>query len=308
MKKVLFIILFVAAFTNVKSQTWCPPGATWYYEHFTWDPWLGGNISYLKYEYKADTIINGINCKKVDKYHQTLFTQSIYTYADNDRVYMLRDSIFYPVYDFTASVGDTMIIPGGIDITYNGFCNNPFGAAKIDSSGTMIINGESLRYICVSPTPTSQWGIHGKIIEKVGPSKGVLASFEPTMVSYALCGVICPSPPVISLRCYSDDNFPLYTLGLVACDYISSVSEYNNSNFIFLSPNPSNNFINVNYKKSIVPEYYQIMDITGKIIVSDNITENTFIINTEKFQNGVYVLCLTDRNKNVSTKRFSVVK
>jgi len=301
-------LLLHIAFQNTKAQTWCPAGAIWHYKHYTWDPWLGGNLTYLKYQYVSDTTIGGINCKRVDKYFQTTFSQSIYTYADSDRVYMLRDTIFYPVYNFNASVGDTMIIPGGIDVTYNGICTNPFGAIRIDSAGTVNVNGELLRYICVSPTPTSQWGISGRIVEKIGPTYGHLASFEPTLVDFYLCGVVCPSPAVISLRCYSDDNFSQYSIGTLPCDYVSSITEYLTSNLLNLFPNPANNFINVNYTGKEAPQSYTIRDIFGNVIVSKNISSNNFTISTEALQQGIYFLSIVTSQKNECTKRVSIIK
>ncbi|MBL7889920.1 MAG: hypothetical protein JNL24_10220 [Bacteroidia bacterium] len=195
------LILFFFCFCTSYAQTWCPAGATWHYGYATWDPWSGGDIGYLKYEYVGDTIINTINAKRINKYVKTNYMESFYTYADSNKVYIYHNNTFFTLYDFSAQPGDTLTVPGKMDSWYSSWCTDSLGKIIVDSIGTTIINGESLRYLYVSPTATSQWGYNAKIIEKIGPVSNNISPFEPTIVSVINCSVVCPTPDQRSFRC-----------------------------------------------------------------------------------------------------------
>lgn len=247
MRKIIFLSFFFC-FSFSHAQMWCPPGATWYYGYYTWDPWLGGDIGYLKYEYSNDTIINSINVKKIDKYVKTNYMESFYMYADSDKVYIYHNNSFFPLYNFSAQPGDTLIVPGKMDSWYSSWCTDSLGKLTVDSIGTTTINGQTLRYICVSPTPTSQWGYNAKIIEKVGPVSNDMSPFEPTIVNFINCNVVCPSPDQRSFRCYSDNTFGSYSLAASACDFeVSTADNLNMQNFQ-LFPNPAHELINIEFE------------------------------------------------------------
>ena len=67
MKKLILLWTIVFSFGGY-SQEWAPIGATWHYsEKFIF--WNPIDEDYIKYESVKDTLINGINCKKIIKRH-----------------------------------------------------------------------------------------------------------------------------------------------------------------------------------------------------------------------------------------------
>lgn len=287
---------------------WCPPGATWHYGYYTWEPWSGGDIGYLKYEYSNDTIINSINVKKIDKYVKTNYMESFYTYADSDRVYIYHNNFFSTLYDFSAQPGDTLIIPGKMDSWYSAWCTDSLGKIRVDSIGTTSINGQPLRYICVSPISSSQWGYNAKIIEKIGPVSNNMSPFEPTIVSVINCNVVCPTPDQRSFRCYSDNTFGNYSLGTSACDFEVSVTD-NLTVFNFqLFPNPTHELINIEFEaKNSDLITLTILNQLGQKVHSEpfktDLGKQQKTISISKLLKGFYIVRI-EKNKIAYSSKF----
>ncbi len=96
--KTLFISILVltASFTAL-AQKWALPSSKWIISY----AWLSPTY-YYTVKVETDTIIDGINCKKIGQY------SPIYTYESNDTVYIRLGGQFRPTYYFNASVGDTI--------------------------------------------------------------------------------------------------------------------------------------------------------------------------------------------------------
>jgi hypothetical protein len=240
------------------------------------------STGYYKTTYIGDTLIGTNLCKILDKklYSYSPITQldtislpAEYTYSDADKVYIYRFNSFYTLYDFSASVGDSIIIPGTNQ--YSSSVCDSVGAVKVDSVGTMLINGLSLRYISVSPTPTSKWGWNARIVEKIGP----LYNYNSSSFSYLFpikldyCGMALDEyPEGGSLRCYQDDGFLPYSAGLASdCDYIATdISEQTETGkTIFIYPNPSNGEMTISTSKPLEQNAsFEVYDIAGRLVKS----------------------------------------
>lgn len=308
MKKIILFFALLLSIT-VKSQTWCAPGATWYYGYTIWQV-----TGFYKISYTGDTIINSNSCKILSKtkvqhnlstgIQDTTYLNDEYTYADANKVYVYRLGNFYTLYDFSANVGDTITVAG---YPIHSGCDS-IGKVKVDSVGTLTINSENLRYISVSPVGVSAWGWHSRIVEKIGPVNypPYYTYLFPQTLDY--CGfMLDENGEEGSFRCYSDSIFGSYTTTSVGCDFTVSIDEKNKSNELNIFPNPSTDFINVLYKSNSKVEHFEIMDISGKIILSEKISTNNFSITTKSLKQGIYLLKIADENKNISIKRFSVI-
>lgn len=87
---------------------------------------------------------------------------------------------------------------------------------------------------------------------------------------------------------------------------ISSSTDLKNINdIVAIYPNPVNDFLTINNLTN--GSLLKIKDITGKIIVSSLVINEKTIINTENFNNGVYILCIED-NRKTYNKKFIVNK
>ena len=73
-----------------------------------------------------------------------------------------------------------------------------------------------------------------------------------------------------------------------------SGSDLKNSNIKFY-PNPTNNFVNI-YLSEIKPTAIRISDVTGKLILEDNMNESKKSIDLSSYNSGIYFIQLTDNN------------
>ena len=71
-------------------------------------------------------------------------------------------------------------------------------------------------------------------------------------------------------------------------------------NYLELFPNPANNIININLKNNIISNY-EILDISGKVLLSDSFLNETQI-NSSDLKNGIYIIRVRNDFKSFSKK------
>lgn len=316
----LFCLGIIFHSNNLQSQNWAPVGATWYYG------FSGFMVSgYYKISYIGDTTINSIPCKILEKKifqysplsgFDTITLNQEYTYSDANKVYIYRFNNFYTLYDFSANIGDSIMVPGNNQYSFEG-CDS-VGYVKVDSIGTMVINGLTLRYISVSPTSTSQWGWKCRIVEKIGPLYNYLNNAEPYNYLFPnkldYCGMQMDELHEGGfLRCYTEQNgFSYHEHSYTSdCDYIfTEINEIvNTDSDIKVFPNPTNNIIkiafNLNLKQSV---QISLFDIMGKLIFYKNIPEAKIVnesIDLSNYPSGLYLIKLKANNQKTIIKKIS---
>lgn len=303
-KTILF--LFIIYLTNdVKSQVWCPSGATWHYGFQTVD-----SDGYYKFKYVGDTILSSTSCKKIEKtlvyynfwsfgYDTTILGYE-YTYSDTDKVFLWRFNAFYALYDFSAIVGDTLLVPGNNQ--YVG-CDT-IGYVKVDSTGTMTINSQSLRYYAVSNLTGSNWGWNCRIVEKIGPlynySGGALNYFLP--VKLDACGMVLDEVAEGgTFRCYEDDVFPTFSSITQPCEYTLNSNEIVSEKLGFkIFPNPASENIVIESNNQLT---LLIQDVLGKQLKQISITQIRTEISISDLSNGVYFIGTNNLSKKIVIHR-----
>ena len=125
MKNLIYLFLFLNFSTISNAQVpdtapWCPDGATWVYHQFA-----QSSIVYNVYEYFKDTTINGYISKVIRDRKITINppdpnnpnymrykgdTNFLYLRESNDSVFILSNNEFKLIYDFSAEVGDQIIL------------------------------------------------------------------------------------------------------------------------------------------------------------------------------------------------------
>lgn len=320
MNKRITLITIFTLFTVLKvvSQSeWAPVGATWYYGFSSWM-----TTGYYKISYIGDTMINTVSCKIMEKKifqysplseFDTITLNHEYTYADTNKVYIYRFNNFYTLYDFSADIGDTIIVPGTNQYSSSG-CDS-IGLIKVDSIGTMIINGVPLRYISVRPMTTSKWGWACRIVEKIGPLYNFQYGIEPFNYLFPnkldYCGMyVDQSHEGGFLRCYSDQiGFTYKQLGSTPdCDYIyTNINETTNIfTEIKIAPNPTSDilkiFLILNSKQEIQIELFDIM---GNLIFTEHVPETIGYSKTFDLTGlsaGIYFIKLKSNQNTVIKK------
>jgi hypothetical protein len=314
MKNIVLIFSFLIIFQAGKTQTWCPSGATWYY-----DIVYNNCDGFYKFEYVGDSTINTIACKKIiqsskmkcwwDSYYQDYILDTFYMYADTDKVFYYRNNQFNLLYDFSVQTGDTMYITG---ITQSWWGNSCDSVAKlvVDSTGTMIINSESLRYYSVHPLSGSPFSIQGRIVEKIGPflkypfMNGTYGTnyFLPVKNDY--CGMLMEEEAENgSFRCYYDDNFPTISLTQYSCDYTLATSE-NEFQSVYLYPNPAHDFIYFSNHSDLQNSEIEVFGMDGKMVKKSMISDRLF---TGDLAAGFYYLRFISSKNIRETIKISVL-
>ena len=98
-------------------------------------------------------------------------------------------------------------------------------------------------------------------------------------------------------------DYRYYIVPRTMNDFTTGINNYISENDVVISPNPAIDYMNVtvendNFK---VSKFY-VVDITGKIVSTQNVQENNFRINVSNLASGCYFLRMTDGKHNVTTK------
>ncbi|MGD0712169.1 MAG: T9SS type A sorting domain-containing protein [Bacteroidales bacterium] len=308
MKKLIVILALIFPFISINSysQTWAPIGATWTYTEtfassYEVDPSIVTSVK--------DTIINSINCKKMQYMIWTCNYSSNYMYDDSDRVffYDATSSRFNLLYDFNKHSGETWYIK--VD-DYHG---NDSSLVHVDSTSTVVINGNILKvlYTTIDASAAGNWeGLNGKITEKLGHEKFM----------FPLINGLCDEEFNYGLRCYEDSTIGLYQTGIApSCDYSTvGINEYLSNEGFNFSPNPASSEIQVISNQSTVIGI-DIYNMLGEKIYSLPPTDyrspasppasqqggrgEPITINVSAFPSGMYFVEIKSE-KGVAVKKF----
>jgi hypothetical protein len=296
-KGIILISLFLIAISS-NAQVWVDSGAVWHYDYSSLA--TGG---YVKYIYEKDTLILNKLCQKITKSSMDFYfdingilhywgetkCETNFTYVSGDTVFYYRDDQFFVMYNFGASVGDTWIVSTTNEL---GYCNDT-SSVEVTGTGTMLINGISLRYINLRPTPNSFVGLKGKYIERIGcisTGTGDLQTLFPSEYQ-------CDSLPfavefaMYQFRCFEDQSFPLFNVVGEDCealfDHVGILQHSEKE--LFCYPNPTNGIVNL---KTPALESYSLVlySIFGTEIQKFEISPNNSTIDMSHLPNGIYLL------------------
>lgn len=323
LKKTSHLVVVISIFfsVNVYSQTWCPTGATWYYDNS--GLYYNG---YVKLTYTQDTVIDSILCKEITYYsegtwwdifnggqanHSYGYGNSYFTYEQSGVVYIYNNinsnNRFDTLYDINAQIGDSWHLPLYYDYGDTA-CADSLLIMKVINTGTQMINGFNLKTLDVSVGGEFQAIYH--IIEKLG------YRYDDIEYWYYCQGIIAEAPHG-GLRCYSDSVFGSYSAGgygtNVPCDYYpTSVSEFSrDTRNITIYPNPSTDKLNVaiNLKQSETG-LVEIFDITGKLQLSQTLNSSNTIteIVTANLSEGMCFYRINVNNNSVKQGKLIIAK
>lgn len=265
-------------------------GAEWYYDYLHFF-----TSGYIHIWHAGDTIIKGkpagIVRKEGHYYNQELlsyYQQDLgkeYFSADDDRVYVYRYEQFYTLWDFSAEVGDSWIIPGSNEM----YCDST-ALVTVEETGDTLINGQLLRWFVLDyfGDENDQWNYYGKIIERLGPENDYLLP-SPTCMADAFEGG--------SLRCYEDTDFGLFETGISqSCDYLVNTNELEAGTDFTMHPNPAADEVLIQLQTSGNVEY-AVYGLDGRLWLAggENFiksNEQIILINTSRLPVGSYIVAL----------------
>lgn len=294
MKKLLLTFTIVLTLLQQgKSQVFAPVGAKWYLSQVNWfGPLPIVDTAYVS-ESMMDTIIDGINCRKVDIICLCCDAQDMYVYDSNDTVYRYNFDLnrFTVLFNFNLNAGDSMYV------VMNGFSGADSILVHIDSADYININSQ-VRKIQYGASSSTANQFLGPFVQGVGS----LSSITPQI------GVCDPlSGP---LRCYEDSVLGLYNTGYrsscdslyVVFDSVDEISKDETEAHIY--PNPFNESAMLSFNIRNVKEgRLEIRNTFGKAVSVRKMSGNRVEIKRNNLPPGIYFYrIITDGNKIITGK------
>ena len=300
---ILTILLLRIHSISYAQTTWAPVGAV---QHYEFRSGWGQYVSYVTIESTKDTIIQGIECRKLEQKgpgtqpdHWT--SETFFTYESNDTVYLFDGTSFRVLYNFGAETNESWEAYG--PISKLSVCDDSLTTVLVDSTGFQTINGQELKYLRVN-TPEESWGFSfcnsldetHDILQKIG-------SLE-YLVPQKVCGIDLPT--ICYLRCYEDSEIGFYSTGIAnTCDYETGVgiTEVGFDDQVKVYPNPMMSDLNIELTDiNRLGEYtLQIRNVQGSVVKLVKLNRNKENINIEDLNHGVYIVMITV--DNTTTKR-----
>lgn len=266
---------------------WAPAGAKWWYGEE--DLPVFGPPPYAQYFYttevEAQTEIQGKLCSQITASGCTFCdnTNPCYVYEDSSRVYYFSHEMqqFYLLYDFNLAPDDFYFI------YFYDFDSLNYIQVYITDTFSVTVNGHPLKAQTADFTLNS-YTYSQTLIEFVGAEY----NFFPTTVS---CDI-----GFKGLRCYQDSTLGLYHYSQVDCEYSTVDIKEHEISGSKIYPNPATNILTVETYND--KGTYQLQDVTGKVLLSGNVTANKFSLDISALSKGIYLLSLIDGEQQVNKK------
>lgn len=291
--KHLFISFFILLLTlPAFSQSWCPPGATWYYGYT--DPW-SSSVTYIKVEYEGPAIVNNHFVKTMRK--SVADTGYLYTYEDSGVIYIYNEDKvrFDTLYNFNAVPGDTWRAR-----PLNENCDSNDVIEVIDTF-RMNINGMSLKALAVEFTNSwMPYTFEDTIIERIGRTDMFIE------IGLAYCAADGDGGG--ALRCYQDNSFTLYSTGIRdSCDASTvGVDELSNANVVLsLYPNPATDQLIIETDLVLAPYSLLLTDLSGRVLQKrDKIHYVKYTLDLHDLKPGIYLVSIQTGDGMTATRKF----
>ncbi len=318
MKKRLFSFstLLLCCFQFINAQVWFNDGDTFVYDYGFW-----GETGYDEVTVIGDTVVNGVNCKSLQVYRETVcfnidlnrldtcykgMIRHHFAFVEGDSVFMANENDDFKLqYDFSMGIGDSIFYyPDGDDWGY---------LLILDSIEQVAIQSSTRKkqYFtaltnCMEPTYQNAGYI--EMIEGIGMVSFTDIYGSKYCSSYILPDIFFYNFMCISdgehwcLRCYSSDpiNYELvddcYELPIV-----NPTFEELYSPDIEILPNPASNKLNLDIPSDIDLIDFEIYSMNGRKILPQN--KGGKEINVSNLENGIYIGKLIFKN-GIVNKRF----
>jgi hypothetical protein len=289
----LFALLFSCHLTiNAQSPNLLEDGERWTYEMIQgWTP--GSRV--LDLEVVGDTMVGGLNAKKISL--NGLQPGIRIARADNDRVFKWQhdNQQFLKIYDFSLQAGESILLPS---FSY-----------LIDSTGVTDEFGPSLRFQEViffnTPFMTGTFLIvEGMgLVGRSGFNEGNACSyFFPDELS---CDLAVDGIDMY-FRCFKQN-------GLLFDPYEFCLNTVGEAQWrsIRAFPNPASEEVQIQLSQPVpAGTMIQIFDLTGRLILSQSVQENSSLIDIplQGIPSGQYLLILEDQTRRLSVEKLVVFR
>ncbi len=279
-----FSLLFAQ---RANAQTWCPPGAEWWYEHWAT---MGSQVGFAHVQYASDTVIDGATEQKMEAfvsgydfiaqapYYQSLLP--IITRSDDQAVSYWDGGQWVLFFDLAISPGGQWTLP----------TNSGSVLVEVQDTGRVQVSGEWLRYSVVDFTPSFGFSTD-TIIERIGYKKVFLDPSRTFMLDNDILG----------LRCYTDGAITYTTDMAPECDFIPGVDEAKMRQTVAIYPNPGIDHFHVKWLTPSSKERILLFDAMGHSVLAVFLDNERTRVNASMLPSGIYTYRILDgRGRTVS--------
>ncbi len=246
-----------------------------------------------------DTLIGGRLARVIGAYYGGTYVPEteIVLYSKSGKMYFYEDNSWKLLYDFTASVGDTVtyhisrkyFLHSMLNFTYEQYIidQNPFQliVEKIDTIFTT--SGKPIKRFFTQNASEQESHRMGTIVDNVGSVSKLFG--RNGSITPPECYKNFPT-----FRCYSDDDVSINFVG-GECDKLVSVADLELSG-ISIYPNPGMTVLNI--KKDNDKDFlFTITNVAGQILTSGQV-DNQLEISTVDWISGMYFINISDRHGN----------
>jgi hypothetical protein len=309
MKQLILLFTLISSSLFAQDSGWFQTGSTWTY-NYTVPPILivlPPEILQAQYTITEQTELNGQPCAKMEAIgddpnpmYCNVLSAPYYVYESNDSIFFANDfdNTFRLVYYFGAEQGDTW------DLIYTSEYNEgeTVHLVTVDSVYSRVIDGVTLKVMDLSYEYVSgndQAGIMrptATVTERLGASEPFSIIF-----GYRIQG-LCEAYYNEALQCYTDPEISYLSPDFQSCTL--GLNDPQVSSNIEISPNPANDFINIQSLDSPISEI-RIYNVTGQLVFSEKIQKQEHLVNTSKFESGIYLISI-ETEQGIGVKKLVV--
>ncbi len=295
---ILLVLLF--SVSQVKTQTWPMPGATWEYCITGWN---GLPAGHLVMGVTGDTLINNLNysiISNIESSGSMLFNansslMTLYTRFSNDSVFRFVENEEYLYFNFNSNSGDvyTTFRSAGHNLNWNdSACTSvlPIMTMQVDA---LVVNGIELRRSVLRDTlfkviynRPDHDEIEYTLLDRIGIINGLPLINTKEMTSLTGYCELPSDYATYTLGSYYDDTFA--TVEFLYCEGVGVKEIQQKESDILVYPNPANEYI-VFESQHIKSGLISISDIYGRAVAKVQVTGEKTILDTKGMQAGVYL-------------------
>lgn len=299
----LAVLIYTLTCSLYAQTEWAPIGAKWYYTA----PYDGKCI-YM--ESVADTTIKDKECKIVELRvcddERLLAREFLHQTGDSLLYYNYHHESFHTLYDFSAEVGDTVVVHDTVFKTTDGFYKRFYYEVdtfnsfkyKIVSIDSIDISGKSVRRQYVAFTNDSDFGFQFAYMNSY------LYEFLGSEIYFFGRTTLQLEEFIARLRCYKDQQLDYINPEITGgCNSSLALSKKYFNEEIMIYPNP------FTYQFTITSLEKQELEIAiytldGRLILKESIQSNV-PLDVSFLNTGIYFIDVTS---NKETKTFKVLK
>ena len=275
MKKTITLSFFIISQLIIYGQAeFAPPGARWCYDFF------GSHLSLrdkIDVYYDRDTLIKGKLCKiiKSDNWPDN----NVGLFYGEMPVYQKEDSIFYyRAYNKTFNFLFRNNLQKGDTLDFPRMANYDINVVNIDS---LMIDGVLVEAYELMPDYNPFDANY--IYDRAGPNQGFFDKW----------GAASWDGFSYYLNWYSDDEIAEWKILEKPCGSLFTSTNEETKEPVKIYPNPVSIELNVHYSKHLNKKiYFQIFDLSGKLIVGNNSLGVDQKITVDFLNPGFYILLL----------------